>query len=1228
MKIRLIYLFCLLTLGKLLPAQTFEYVENKGQWHPDVRFKGELSTGAFFLKNNGYRVLQYHTADLARAKGQLSGHPHYYESPGSEASPLVHDDALEPGGGGNGGSGTGINVRAHAYDVVFAGANPTKAGIRTQKEMPGVFNYLLGNDPSKWASGVKSYGEVWFEQLYPGIDVRYYSENGFLKFDIVVQPRAPLEKLALQYIGVDRLSLKNGELVVKTSVSEIREQAPYSYQLINGVRKEVPCRYELIGNMVRYKLSGYDPSQVLVIDPTLVFSSFTGSPVDNWGYTATYDMSGNLYAGGIAWGSGYPVTPGAFQTTFGGGTTTGEPTSTGFDIGIMKFNRNGTQRVYATYVGGNGNEQPHSLVVDGAGNLVLAGRSFGSPNGNTYPVTGVRRIGPGGDWDICVTKLNANGSALIGSLLIGGSSMDGVNIRNKYPQLQAIELQQNYGDDARSEVILDPAGNILVASCTQSVDFPASAGAVQTTKSAQQDAVVLKLTPDLGALVFATFFGGSGQDAAYVLANSPAGNIYAAGGTTSNNLPGDKSGTIGPAYEGGGADGFVVELSPNGSSIIKAAYIGTNGLDQVYGIQFDRAGALYVLGTSTGSFPVRPVAGAPSFFSQPGSKQFIAKIRNDLGAYVYSTVFGTNSSRPNISPTAFLVDRCERVYVSGWGGSVTNQIPPGYPSAGTTGLTTTPDALSRNTDGSDFYFFVLEKDAANQLYGSFYGQLAQPGQPIVGDHVDGGTSRFDPSGVIYQAVCANCSGGQFPITPGVVGSTNPSGRCNEAVIKLSMDLSGVRGGVKSSIDGLDGDTTACVPATVVFRDTIAIAQSYEWDFGDGNKQTTTTPNITYTFNSVGTYRVMLVSVDNSKCFTRDTSYVTISVRSDRAIVQASNTKLAPCESNRYQFNNLSVAPAGKPFQNNSFTWIFGDNTPPVVAGTAPVIHQFPAPGTYNVQLVLTDTNYCNAPDTFTQVLRVSPLVDAQFQSPAAGCAPYNAIFNNTSLGGQQFFWDFGDGTTSTAVSPTKLYPNPGTYTVKLVAIDSNTCNIIDSTVQTVLVSGSPVADFSFSPNPPEENIITTFTNLSEVVPQYRWYFGDGDSLYTFRRDTTVRHQYRQTGTYNACLVAINQFGCTDTVCRPIAAVVNPLIDVVSAFSPNGDGINDRAVVIGYGVSKLTFRIYNRWGQLMFESADENIGWDGKFNGKPQPMDAYGYTLEAEMVSGERIKRSGSITLIR
>ncbi|HSC53601.1 MAG TPA: PKD domain-containing protein [Phnomibacter sp.] len=1207
-----------------IAAQTFEYTENKGQWENEVLYKGELSNGAFFLKRNGYRVVQHSPNDFARIKATVTAHEHYDAPKGATLGANMagsNDQSLDNGGekGGGGNFEKELVLKSHAYDVSFEGANP-KSTIQTQKQMPGAFNYLLGNNPDKWAGDVHAFGEVWMKQLYPGIDIRYYSDRGFLKFDLVVQPNAVSEKIIMKYTGAEGLSVRDGALVIKTSVNEVIEQSPYTYQLINGQRKQVGCKYEVIGNLVRFKLSAYDRTQTLIIDPTLIFSSFTGSSADNWGYTATYDAGGNLYAGGIAFSSGYPVTAGAFQTTFRGGSNTGEG-SGGFDMAIMKFNPVGSARIYATYIGGTGNEQPHSLVVDNAGNLVIAGRTTSTD----YPTT-TPRIGPGGAWDIVVSKLNATGSTMLGSIRIGGSADDGVNIKHKYSGGGAfpISLQQNYGDDARSEVILDPAGNILVASCTRSNNFPVSAGAFQSTLRGDQDALVLKFNSTLSTVLFATYLGGLSDDAAYVLAMSPAGNIYVGGGTRSADFPGDRLGVVGASFNGGEADGFLAELNPTGTAVLKFSFFGTPGIDQVYGVQFDRNGFVYIMGQTTGNFPV---TNAP--FSQPGGKQFIAKLQNDFSGYIYSMVFGTNSPSPNISPIAFLVDRCENVYVSGWGGRVLAdaQGVPGFPTSGTNGLTITPDAIQSQTDGKDFYFFVLEKDATRQLFGSFFGQQTGVGAGGA-DHVDGGTSRFDVSGTIYQGICANCGGGQFPITPGVVGPSNPSGRCNQAVLKIALDLSGVRSGVKSSIRAVDGDTMACVPTTVNFRDTIGLARSYEWDFGDGTNAITTVPNINHTYNAVGLYRVRMIAVDSSKCYMRDTTYVRIRVRDDFANVLASATKLLPCESNTYQFTNLSTPANGKPFSNTSFTWFFGDNSTPVIGGTAPVTHQYPGAGTYNVRLLLTDTNYCNAPDSFVIQLRVSPLVDANFTTPPSGCAPYDAVFTNTSMGGQQFFWSFGDGTTSTSINPVKNYAVPGTYTVKLIAVDSSTCNIIDSTTQTIVVSGKPTVNFSYSPNPPEENIITSFTNSSDIVPRYKWLFGDGDSLLTFRRDTTVKHQYRQTGTYTACLIGINQFGCPDTLCQPIQAIVAPLIDVVSAFTPNGDGVNDKAVVFGYGVSKMTFRIYNRWGQLVFETADVRQGWDGKFKGKPQAMDAYGFTLDAELISGDKVKRSGSITLIR
>ncbi len=1200
-----------------LSAQVFELTENKGQWHKDVKYKGELSMGAFFLKQNGYRVLQHQPDDFKRAIEQLTGHPHSENINGiqkfSLETPNKSDIDFERINNGE----TSSPVRSHAYDVLFKNASPA-VQIMPERELPGYANYFLGDDPSKWKGGVKSYGAIQYNNMYKGVDVRYYSEDGYLKFDILVRPGGRLEDIVLQYEGAEGISVKDGELIIKTSVNTVKEKAPLAYQLVDGKRSVIKCKYVVSGNEVRFQIKDYDRNSLLVIDPTLVFSTLSGSGTDNWGYTATFDAAGNAYGGGIGFGNAFPVTAGAFQSAFSGGGNTGE--GAGFDIVLMKLNPTGTQRIFSTYLGGTGNEQPHSLIVDRTGSLIVSGRTTSA----NYPVTSGGLFGSRGGWDIIVTKFNPNGTGLIASVVLGGTANDGVNIKHKTTSPTGpSSLFQNYGDDARSEVLTDALGNIYIASCTRSDSFPVTPGVFQTTRRGSQDGLLMKFTPNL-TLTFSTLFGGNSDDAGYVLSLENNGDIVVGGGTASTDFPGDKSGTVGATYFGGIADGFIAKFNSTGTAILKSTYVGTSGVDQIYGIQRDRSGNIYVVGTSTpGSFPVRNAA-----FSQPGGKQFIAKITEDLSSYVYSTIFGPNTTFPNISPIAFLVDRCENVYVSGWGGQLGSANS--YPNSLTFNLPVTSDAIQPTTDGADFYFFVLEKDAASQLYGSFFGQRINSGTPGTPDHVDGGTSRFDPTGVIYQGICANCSPGQFPTTPGVVAPTRPANAtCNLAVVKINFDLSGVIGGIKSSIDGVEGDSVACVPTTVNFRDTIGIAQSYEWSFGDGTPVVTTSnPQVSHNYTTIGNFRARLIAIDNNRCFPRDTSYVNIRVRPDRVTLDATAVKLDPCDSNAYRFNNLSTPNPIQPYTDSSFIWRFGDNSAPVRAGRNSVTHQFPAAGTYTVTLVLVDTNYCNAPDSFSFQLRVSPTVIASFTTPAVGCSPYTADFNNTSAGGQTFFWDFGNGQTSTAINPTNFYPNPGSYRVKLVATDPSTCNLVDSSFFTINVAVKPTAAFVYTPNPPEENILVNYINQSTNLNNYIWAFGDGDTLRTTRRDTTVVHQFPQTGTYTTCLIAIDANGCSDTTCLPVSVIVNPVIDVVTAFTPNNDGVNDLARVIGFGVDRLNFRIFNRWGQMVFETNNPRQGWDGRFKGKMQPMDAYGYTLEADLLNGETIKRAGSITLIR
>ena len=1209
-KISILLFLCIVSTFKLL-AQTsaLEFIENKGQWESPVRFKGVLTNGAFFLRNTGFTVVQHNADDLSRLADMIHGHDVSVPN-----TPIFekHAGAIK---GTSDTSQSGI-LHSHSYNMDFAGANEN-AQIVPDKAQPGYNNYFLGNDSSKWKGDCRLFQAVTVRNMYPGIDVKYYSESGNLKYEFIVHPGADPSRIAMKFDGADKLSISNSELIIKTSVGEVKELYPYTYQYQGTEKKKIDCKYQLSGNIVRFNIKNYSSQSTLIIDPTLIFASFTGSTADNWGYTATYGSGGTFYAGGIVFETGFPVSAGAFQTGYSGG---GVNEQNFWNMGIMKFSPDGSQRLFATYVGGNSKDQPHSLFADAQGNLVIAGRTTSS----NYPVTANGTFGRPGGWDIVITKLTSSGNAMIGSVRVAGTGDDGFNTADSHssgPQ----GLLNNYGDDARSEVILDGGGNIYVASCTKSDNFYTTANAVQKTFGGTQDAVLIKVNPSCNTVIYSSYVGGSGADAGFVLSINPAnGDVYLAGGTSSTDFPGNKSGSYQPAYGGGRSDGFIAVFSSDGSVLKQSTYMGTAGTDVVFGIQFDRNNFPYIMGITSGSWPVLNAA-----YSNPNSKQYISKLKKDLSGFVYSTVFGTGASSPNISPVAFLVDRCENVYVSGWGKDIIGK----YDLAPIAGMPVTADALKRIPDESDFYFIVIKRDASQLLYGTFYGQNGG-----LGEHVDGGTSRFDQNGVIYQAICANCGGGQgsvkpkWPVTPGAwccASGYTPAtvgGQCNLAALKISFNYAGVGAGVRAYVNAVF-DTSGCVPLLVKFRDTILNAHSYEWNFGDGSPSVATDSfEITHTYNNIGRFTVQMIAIDSASCNIRDTAYITVIVRNDVATLDFNPVKLPPCESLTYRFDNLSTPPPAKPFK--SFIWDFGDGTRVTVNGTAAINHSYQAAGTYKVRLILLDTNYCNGPDSLEKELRISPLVKAQFETPVAGCAPYTAVFKNTSLAGQTFSWDFGDGSGSTSINPSHFYNSPGIYVIKLKADDPATCNLTDSTQRTIVVEGAPMALFAVTPTVPVENTPHLFTNNSSAnAVRFKWLFGDGDSLVTASR-SLVEHQYNATGTFNACLIAFNTAGCSDTVCTPVKTIVVPRLDVPNAFTPLGPDQASRVYVRGFAVAKMRFAVYNRLGQKIFESTDMNQGWDGRFKGVVQPMDVYAYTLDIEFTDGTKTTKKGDITLIR
>ncbi|MES2704387.1 MAG: PKD domain-containing protein [Bacteroidota bacterium] len=1184
MKRHYLLLLLLLSLSYGAWAQpSIEFIENKGQWGDWFKYKAITAGGPVFLENDGFRYILCDEQNVAKMDSFHHG--------------LLAKKPI---------------MKFHVYKMSFEGAQaPQIVGSKQQKNY---YNYFLGNDPEKWKSDIHPYLAIDYKNLYRGIDMHLSSESGSMVYEFVVQPNADAGQVKLNFKGPDNMSIKNGDLVINTSVGKVMELKPYAYQYINDEKVEIACRYVLKNNRLTFAMGKYDHSQTLIIDPTIAFwCSFTGSTADNWGFTATYDNTGNFYMGGIVNnlpGGTFPVSPGAYQSTFAGGQGT-DAIQYASDIGIMKLSPDGTSRVYATYLGGANNERPHSLIVDPAGNLLIAGRTL-SPN---YPVTGgAFQTVKNGGWDIIVTKLNAAGTGLLASTFIGGSADDGVNFDST--EIFYGHLKYNYGDDARSEVQIDNTGNVYVTSSTWSTNFPTTATAIATTLSGMQDGVIFKFNPSLSSLMWSTYLSGVGDEAGYVLAfNSSQSSVYVAGGTSSTNFPATP-GAWQSTYQGDSADGYILKFRNSPPyNVQRGTFVGTSRFDQVYGIQLDAANNVYVMGQSLGgTFPV--TAGV---YSNPSSSQFIMKMDSNLTNNLISTVYGSGDPlHTNISPVAFLVDTCNNIYISGWGGNIMGSMAPGLAHSGTTtGMAVTSDAHDSSTDGFDFYFMVLGPGMTTLRYATFYGRDA-PG--FSGEHVDGGTSRFDKKGIIYQAICANCGGSgtpPFPTTAGVWAPANGCAyNCNEAALKIAFNIGPVETNVTAG-----PATSGCAPLTVNFFNATTNGLTYVWNFGDGSAPVTTFA-ATHTFTAGGTFTVTLAAANSSACFTtNDTAEIIIVVDTNKIRPDFNYTITDSCGPFIATFTNTSTTNITT--STPTYTWHFGDGG--TFSGTTPGAHNYSDTGTYTVMLIMAQTGACKTPDTIKKQIHISYLrVKAGFDMPDSVCLgsgvnPVGSTSNATTI-----TWTFTDGQSTTPITPPINFTAAGTYTVTQIAINPGACNGADSVKHVIKVLPAPTADFSFSPMGPIANVPTTFTNLSTNAVRYSWDFGDA----TKSTEINPVHQYNKTGTYTACLTAFNAYNCPAVVCKEVPSEVVPIIGLPTGFSPNGDGQNDILYVRGAAIKTLDLKIYNRWGQLVFQTTSQTIGWDGTFNGEPQPIEAYGYVLNVSFIDGTAKLMKGNITLLR
>jgi hypothetical protein len=614
------------TYGKLPLA----FEANQGQTDPQVKFVSRGAGYNLFLTRTE-AVLTLHKASRQESKSLTARSlpPH------SDQSAVLH--------------------------MKLMGAS-AKAEVFGQDELPGKSNYFVGNDPTKWHANVRQYARVRYADVYPGVALVYYGNQREMEYDFELKPGADPSVIRLGIEGAEKFQLENGDLVLRSPGGEVHLRRPHIYQQANGTSHDIGGRYVVKNkNEVRFRVASYDRGQKMIIDPVLSYSSYLGGNSIDIGNDIAVDVAGNAYVTGYTFSTDFP-TVNAIQPI----------KRASDDVFVTKMNADGSALIYSTYLGGSDGEEAHGIAVDGEGNAYVAGATWSSD----FPVVNaIQSVYKGAHSysDAFVTKINADGSALVYSTYLGGS-----------------------GGEVAS-VAVDSGGNAYITGSTDSTDFP-TANAIQPTKHGYSDGFVTKINADGRALVYSTYLGGSGFDLCSKAAVDSGGNAYISGETNSTDFP--TVNAIQPTNHGTW-DAFVTKMNADGSALVYSTYLGGSGQDSG-SIAVDEAGNAYVAGsTDSTDFPT---ANAIQPNKRGSTDVFVSKINADGSALVYSTYLGGSSDN---YAGGIAVDVAGNAYVTGYTASTD------FPTA---------NAIQRTKRGlTDLFVTKINADGSALAYSTYLG---------------------------------------------------------------------------------------------------------------------------------------------------------------------------------------------------------------------------------------------------------------------------------------------------------------------------------------------------------------------------------------------------------------------------------------------------------------------------------------------------------------------------
>jgi PKD repeat protein len=1249
-----IWLF-LMALGGVARANFFE---NKGQWPEEVLFHSASPAGGVWICKERIIFDRFHPADVGKQGCAASGRE-------------------------------GFRPRGHVFSLRWDGAS-FSGEVERERETSFYLNYFIGNDPAKWASYVRGYARVTLRSVWPGIDVRLTAGKGLLKYDFVVHPGADAGQICWHYTGADEVVLRHNEIHILTSAGAFIDSMPACWAECRDGIQPVEAAYWNKNGTFGISTEKPTPECTIVIDPELIAATYLGVTLQwdttlvnfvpplytvPWtfatGFNSNYDNEGNIYGTSQTGSLGFPITEGAYIDVNGYSLTS---------AGWAKFSPDGSSLIFGSVIGSNNSyEGALDLMIDESTQTFLF-TSYTQVDTYTcslcFPETlpPLVSLSPGVlQPKLHFARFNWDSSELLAARFICDISSVNSGLMDMGYRISKSEIA--------------PDGNYLLACSTANDNFPVTPGSFNTQPSnGGSRGAILRITPDLETVIWGTFVGSVGTRA-FDLKVLPDGNLLVGGRATSG---ASASVTTPDGYLqtefGSGTNAFVSIVSGDGTQLLHGTILtfppqgetNSPSLEITRFVDFDPDGNIYMCGVCPLNSSMIPCS--DGVYCNEGGANFIAKFSPDLSQLLFVSQIGTPNGIP-VTPTAFMVDNCGYIFLSGFSGSfsIFNPDPP-----------LSADALQ--TQGG-FYLAVYEPDMAGLHYATLYG----------GNHIDAGGSRFDKKGVVYQTVCDQnplITDTFFQTTPNAWSATFAEGMTVELAI-FKIDFQSLATTAIMSAQVLPEVNGNCYPISVQTNN-YSTPGTYTW-LANGIEVMPDSSGVIQLFEG-GTVELLLAVYHPESCNQADTSKVLLQIPVYPTL-QASwaLTEPDPCaqggtavsaqwtgqnatsllweswqgqsvgntfaatvteagsytltltamdaicgtsETLSYEFDYhplvfaatgaatdscvLPVAFSGE-FAGQGATdvlWQWGNESQ---AGNE-INLSFAEPGNYTVTLTATNA-LCNQSQSQTWTFTAAGTMEAAVTAPTETlfCIGETVTLSGqTNTGTAQ--WTTPEGTFN---SPTfNFQPSTeGTFNVMFTATDPAACNgFFTQTLELTFVP-APEAAFTLStesaPCAPDGAIEAVFTGQHAQTLQ--WNTGDGATYST----TSFSHEYQQGGIYTVSLTALNP-PCQPSIAEQIVNIYTVALNEgafseVNIITPNNDGIND---CLRFFPEELTaedfhsfdLNIFNRWGTLIFSTQNPAEHWcaDNAEDG------TYYWMIGYELVCGDagRKEEKGSVMVRR